>query len=271
MTTEAEVIRDLATVAALPATLDAGSLVHVVVPEGANSKIIDLEVYGDAPRRVRGIIKLVDVQSFIDYFQVHGEPEKTWIYTDVDHGRLTAVFDDDDGDGAGWRQHRAVLQLTHTAEWNHWAGRNSQYMGQQAFAEHIENGLAEIVQPTAAQILELAQSFQATTKAEFKSAKRLGNGEQSLIYTESMQASAGKNGEITIPEEIKLGIAPWRGVDRYEVTARFRYRLEEGNLKLAYQMVRPHEVLEAAFAQVEENVIGQTGGVTLAGTPADPR
>lgn len=270
MTTEAEVVRDLALQAAEVEQLEPGSLYHVNVPANGNQTVIDLERYGDAPRRITGIVVVADTESFLRYFDRHGNAD-TFIYSNVEQGQLTAAFNDDQAGKPGWRDHIVVLRLTPTAEWRHWSGSSGVLMGQQAFAEHIENGQREIVDPSAAAMLELAQCFEATSKAEFKSSRRIGNGERTLSYAETVDARAGKNGEIVIPDEFKLGIAPWRGVDRYEVTARFRYRIDNGTLKLAYHLDRPDEVLESAFGQIAEEIRQHTGASILAGVPGRSR
>lgn len=161
-----------------------------------------------------------------------------------------------------------MLVFRHTPAWKRWAAYDGRLLGQSDFAEHIEASLPDVRVPSGADLLELAQSFQANTSVRFESSRDLGSGERQLVYREQVEAGAGRAGNITIPKQFELGLAPYEGSGLYQVSARLRYRITEGRLHLGYVLDRPEDVLRAAFDDVLRQVQEQTERVALLGTPA---
>lgn len=222
------------------------------VPHGFRIETVDLEPFGARPARKRGKVTLHTGDAFAGYVNHHKISDATALYADVEARRIVAVLDDHiSGDtSAGWGEHRAVLALRHTPEWKAWADRNGRLMSQVQFAEHVEDNILDIVEPAGADLLELAQTFQATTKVAFKSSQRLSSGEQQLTYVEEVDAKAGAKGDIVIPAEFVLALAPFEGCDTYRVTARLRYRINGGELAIGYVLNRPEDVVRDAFDQI---------------------
>ena len=231
---------------------------------------VDLETFLPVPRRTRGTATVSDPESFASYFGRFDADVGTTVW--ADHGRdtITAVLNDDDPEGPKWRDHRVKLVLEFTDEWRHWTDGDRRLAGQEQFAEHIEDGAPEIRKPDAATMLEIAQSFHANRDVRFKSGTRVSSGEVQLTYEESIDAKAGRKGEIEIPETFELGIAPYRGTEPYKVTARLRYRIRDGELSIGYRLVRPVRVLEAAFKDVVEAVADRVDRQVHFGTPPQP-
>lgn len=278
------VVADLARRAVAPAqiTIIENRLAGVVV----DGKLItfELDKYADHPRRAEGRVSLNDPDSFIAYVNRHRDEAATTLWTDVNAGTVTAVFDDhakDAGD-PGFGRHRAILQLQNTPEWTHWIDGSGTPMSQQEFAEHIEDGTVSIFEPDAATMLELAQSFQAATSVDFKSGTRLSSGETQLRYEEKVDAQAGPSGSITIPNTIKLrlGVFVGGGLPReqeatdgdgqpalYELTARFFYRIGGGKLAMGYKLIRPDVARQLAFDDLTSTISEGVNLDVLAGTP----
>jgi len=100
-------------------------------------------------------------------------------------------------------------------------------------------------------MLELAQSFQATSGVQFESASKLSSGQRHFQYVESIEGKAGNRGQLDIPTEIKIQVQVWRGVAIVvPITARFRFRVERQGLRLAYVMDRVEDVLDAAWSSL---------------------
>jgi uncharacterized protein YfdQ (DUF2303 family) len=177
------------------------------------------------------------------------------------------VVNGHEAEAAGWSDHRATLRLRHTPEWKRWIERDGKIEGQTKFAEHIEDCLADIVEPEAAVMLELAQHFQAAVKVNFRSAKQLSDGQRQLVYEETVEAKAGQRGEIVIPGSFVVGVAPFEGSVGYKLNARLRYRLSDGQLLIGYVLDRPDKVIRAAFDDVLAEVETATGLQAFAGTP----
>lgn len=262
-----------------PFAVQAGDLYEVTTPAEAQRYIVDLEKFLPEPKRTRGTVYLHNQQSFAHFVNEHKVDPDTHLYADRYQFRFTAVFNDagvtlvegksSDEVVRGWGDHRAVLALKHTKEWERWAEHDGQLIGQEAFAEHIEDNLDEIVEPDAAYVLELAQTFYAHTGVEFRQAHTLASGERQFQYVETTQAGAGRQDQLTIPKEIVLGIAPFEGTQPYRLVARLRYRLAAGKLALGYKLTRPEDVEKTAFEDATAWIGEDTGIYSLLGSPPE--
>jgi uncharacterized protein YfdQ (DUF2303 family) len=230
-------------------------------------QIVDLEKYLDQPRRPTGTYGAHTVDSFIAYVEQHYSPAETTVWVSVGApSQIVAVLDDSSAEVNGWREHRAALVLEPSPAWARWAGADRRLLGQQEFAEHIEQGLLDIADPPAADMLEIAQSIEASMSASFRSGHRLQSGATALRFEETIDAKAGQTGELEIPKEITLMLAPFVGEDRREIAARFRYRIVGGALKIGYVLDRPEEILREAVEAIAEQ-LGEKFDRTYMGAP----
>lgn len=225
----------------------------------------DLEKYGDRPRRKTGSDVVTDAESFIAYLAKHGLPE-TELWANDRTSTIRAVINahmGTTGDGvedyAGWLDHQATLRLPFTKDWQEWVAGDGKYTPQREFAEFIEDHLPNFVEPGGADMLELAQNFQATTKVDFDSSQRIKSGETQLSYVENTTAAAGKKGALAIPDTFELALQVHERGPVYRVKARFRYRINGGNLHLAYRLDRIDDVRRHAFDQVSAQIATTTG------------
>jgi uncharacterized protein YfdQ (DUF2303 family) len=270
--TEARTIAVLAQAAVEPHDLEPGGLAGVMVPSGHRHEVLDLERFLPAPRRTRATVELHTAGSLAAYVLRHKDAATTTLYADRERNRVVAVLNDAAGGAPGWGDHRAALELKLTREWEHWAGADNRFMSQQEFAEHIEAGSVECVDPSAAEMLELAQSLEVHKDVTFRSAARLADGQRQFRYEEAQTARAGQQGDITIPAALQLAIIPFEGSSPSELSARFRYRLSgDGVLKLGYVLVRPHDVLREAFEEAVAAIERGTELVAFMGTPPPVR
>lgn len=199
--------------------------------------------------RAKGNRTVFDAASFVAYIDTQREDgAKVWV--DETTFAATAVLNDHGPDLPGWGDHRITLNVRRTDSWQAWAKFDGQLASQTQLAEHIEDNAPDVVQPAAAEMLEIAQSFQANTKVTFESSKFLAGGQRALEYREDTEARAGHKGSLEIPAEFALGLQPFIGSEVYRVTARFRYRIGEGQLRIGYKLNRPADVLRAAFGDV---------------------
>lgn len=275
--TEAEAVARVATHAARPTLLEEERHYAFVVPDGSKVETVLGPLERMSPERKRGTARLLDADSFAAYFLKHHEADQSDIYADPDPARPTVVGvlngfgerqDDADVDPTlGFGDHRVQLVFRHTPAWQRWIALNDKLVNQVQFALHLEASLPDIVTPEGAQLLELAQSFQAKTKVAFESAHDIGSGQRQLVYREETTASAGTRGDITIPREFVIGIAPYEGSPPYRLTARLRYQIREGQLSIGYALDRPEDVLRAAFDDVLARVQSETGRIALLGSP----
>lgn len=248
----------------VPHELDREGLYLMADP---HQQVVDLEQYAPRPYRPRGCTVVHDVRSLVAYVARHridegpttaegvGVPE---LWADIDSVTIAAVLNphDDVAEMAGWHDWTAQLTLRRTPEWKAWLEGDRSMTDQVHFAEHVEDHLDDIVAPPAADLLELARTFETKTDVAFRSAIVLESGDRQLTYQEATQAQAGKSGDITVPDRFTLGIAPFEGCDPYRVEARLRYRVREGRLAIGYQLVRPDLVERSAFNDAVAEVEG---------------
>jgi uncharacterized protein YfdQ (DUF2303 family) len=225
--------------AVAPKELNVTELYAVRGEDGA-LEVLDLERYRVQPDRARCTVRPGTVDALSAYVKRHGIEGHTSVWVAPDAGRIIAVIDEHGADAvaeARFRQHRAELELLVTPEWEFWLKRDGELMDQQAFAEHIEEGLDDIREPDGATMLEVAQSIHGTNKATFRSGYKLENGELKFGYDEDVNIRAGdpqKHGELAIPHELKLAVAPFIGEPAFELHRhRCLIRVATGEVALA--------------------------------------
>lgn len=258
------------------AALDAGMLLGevrriedvpvIVAPAGAT--VHSMEAHLRFPARPRGTMAARDQRSFTQYVLSRLERrDDTPIVGDKPrvYGTLspkpgfTAVFNDHDGEHAGWRDDRATFDCPLSREWVTWTGASGKQMTQEQFAQFIEDNLPDVAEPPAADMLEISRTLEAKKKVNFASGIRLSNGQNQLTYEEQIEGTAAK-GRIVVPEQFALGIAVFEGGDRYRVDARLRYRIADGGkMTMWFDLLRPHKVLEDALAFVWKSIEAELG------------
>lgn len=278
-TTEAAAVAELAQRAAVPEVLtpEVGECYAVQLPPGHILEIPDIEKHALTPFRPRGIYQPATVDALVAHVDRHFDAAHTTLWVHPDSGRIVALLNDHaafsgsgtaPGAGAGWRDHRSVLQLEQTDEWNFWIGKDGSLMPQGTFAQHFEDGIKELVDPAASVMLELAQSFQAAQNASFKQATRLRDGTVQVQWNETVDATAGKSGEIPIPDTFTLAIAPFLGEEPAALTARLRYRLNGGQLQLGYKLERPDDVVRDTLSKIADRLTEKFTHVFIGTPPA---
>jgi uncharacterized protein YfdQ (DUF2303 family) len=239
-----------------PKKLDPAVLSYVLVPEGA--KVQEFDRRNDPPVRIHSSAVFYDAGSFCRYVKTY-QDLGSHIFGDELKGAFLAILDYHAGSTTPrWGHHHALLQLRPTEAWKRWLPSTGKRMDQVTFATFLEDGLPDIAEPAGAVLLEIAKEFEVRRNVSFSSGVRLNNGQHQLEYQEQL-AETAKKGTVTVPETFVLGLAPWVGVELYRLQARLRYRLQDGKLSLWYDLVRPEEIVRAAFGDVRQFLKAQTG------------
>lgn len=210
------------------------------------------------PGRIRRQVVVNDATSLINYLAANTAEQAEGASVGFSHahgeGRLEVWADLDDRSviahldgGNGWRDHSATLALPHSREWDEWGEIDGKLLRQTAFAEFIEDHLSSIGAPDGGLLLDVCQTLTAKTKVDFRSSCLLSNGQRQFEFAETVDARAGQKGNLTVPTELTLVLRPFQGVDAVAVTARFRYRIDEGQLFLGVRLIESEKVLETAF------------------------
>jgi uncharacterized protein YfdQ (DUF2303 family) len=232
-----------------------------------SERLESLERLLPLPTCKRATVKLTDYQSFIAYVQAHKLPG-THIFAELtpSGGSFKAFIDYHDRNAtveeegrAHWGKHTVKLDLQYSPELTNWIGKNGKPMDQVTMANFLEENRLDIKAPDAATVIEIAHTFEATQGVNFKSAQRLQSGDRSLFYDVTTGAKAGQKGDLTIPEMIGLSMPIFTNDHEYEINAFFRYDISGGSLKLRYEMIRLHKVIELAIAETRNAIEQQTG------------
>jgi uncharacterized protein YfdQ (DUF2303 family) len=224
----------------------AEDVIRTVVPEGYESFVHDLREYKPTPRRKSGRYEFDRADSFIAYVNMHKVPLSTTVFARGES--FTAVLNAHGELDPGWEDHVACYRLVPTPAWVAWRKADQEWMEQEAFAEFLEDRIPDIVEPAGAVLMEIATHLRVKSGLNFQSSVKLANGAVQLTYEESIEASAGKKGDMAIPESLKLMIVPYEGVERQGLTARFRWRIANGKARF-------HYALGAACREVTEAVL----------------
>lgn len=260
------IMKALATASIEPVNVDGHH--YVMVPADYCAKDITnlVEQAQPTPNRKRGTVQLKDIASLIAYGKDQNVFSSGYIYANHEKRNVIAVFNDHRAAiSAGWRDHRAEFKAEFTPEFDKWQRKNGVQMTQTEFAEFIEDNFADITEPAAQVLLEMATTIQAKTDINFSSAKRLQNGQVQLQYTEVIDARAGANGALEIPKEFALGLRIFKNGEGYKLKARLKYRLNSGAIKFWYELDRPERAIEAAFEGYVDTLREQSGYEVLLG------
>lgn len=214
------------------------------------------------PTRTKQCVSVTTAASFIEYFNRFAD-DNSVIFCDLDAAKFVGVIDYHSEERAAWCDHTIDFACKKTKERCAWERRSGEKMGQTQFALFIEENLEEIIHPIGAEMLEIATSLRAKTQLSFKKAIRLDNGQNELQYVEEINGTAGVSGKLRIPETIKLGMRVFDGGVGYEMDARFRYRIHEGQLTMWYDLVRPHKTHDAAVNDIFDLIRQQAKCLTM--------
>lgn len=229
---------------------------HIIVPAGWNYTDLTEQVRmaQDAPHRAKGNVLLGDMPSFVLFCKQQrggGLWPSARVYASVKHRSLSCVFNDHGPSRPGWRDFSASYTVALSREFSKWIGQNGKPLDQAAFAEFVEENHADIVEPSGDMLMRIAMTLQAKTDVEFRSSKRLDNGQVQLTYVETIDARAG-DGSLEIPREFAIGVRLFENGEGYKVKARLKYRLHSSTVKFWFELDRPEKAIEDAFAKYIE-------------------
>ena len=254
--TDAEVYREDAVALAQPHYVESGGA-FALIPEGY--KLEDIEQYLPVPARARGFIFAETPDAFVSYYNRFCDEAASLAFASSGRFHVKGILDwhrpdDDTVSGTpGFGQHCVIYDAPRSAEWQTWTGLNGEMMNQTAFAQFIEENVKDIREPDGADVLEVSRELEVTKKVNFTSATRLSDGQRTFGYSEDVEGSA-RRGQMKIPTEFKLGIPVFVDGALYEVTARLRYRIDSGQLRLWFDLLRPDEVARDAFATIVDEI-----------------
>jgi len=240
-----------------PVELKPGKVYALMTSDGP--ELTDTDSWTDRPRHTARCPIFGDAGSLVTYLNQRGWPHELAdavgceeLFADLNDLSVTAVLD-----GAeGWGRDRAALRLKASPEWRAWSEASGRMVRQGDLADFIEDQLSTVAVPDGATLLEIVQSLTGTRKASWTSADWLANGQRALSWVEETEAKAGRKGRLVIPETFTLALRPFMGSATWQVIARLRYQIREGELRIGFKLQEPERVVEAAFGEVVNQIAG---------------
>ena len=242
-----------------------GNGVFATIPDGY--RIEDLERYCPRPIRARDTILCETPEAFVSYYNRFKCEDVSMAFSSTNAFLVKGIIDWHSVDGPGFGDHTVVYSAPRSQEWDVWMGKNEEPMSQADFSQFVEDNVKDIRVPAGADVLEVARQLEVKKSVEFASALRLSDGQREFTYNEEVNGTTHR-GQMKVPEEFKLGIPVFLGGDHYEVTARLRYRIDHGKLRIWYNLLNPHLIEQDAFSGVVGKIAEGIGAEVLMGMPA---
>lgn len=227
------------------------------------------------PLRKKGQLHIHEVDSFIAFAKKQGSLAVTNIYLDVDYSNqkilATAVFNDD-GDEAGWKDHRAVFTPRLGEEWRRWNEKDGMKFDQAALAHFLETNISDITTPpdsklpSGSDVLTFVSRLEEIRTVKYGSGVNLQNGMVQIEFTE--EGDSATKGKLELFKEFAIGIRPFFGGSAYEVRAFLRYRIDRnsGGIVFWYELQRADRVLEDASKELIDKIKTSTGFPVIYGS-----
>ncbi len=223
---------------------------YAVVPEGYN--ITDVSHLLPPPNRPKQRVALLSIESFSEYvWKFKGEHAA--VFANEAQVSYEAVLDYHAPVGRGTCDHVATFKCQHSPQWLAWINQNGKLVKQGEFARHIENNLLDICEPSSADMMQVALSLDVKKNVKFQSDIRLSNGQHQFRYEEEIRGTV-RALDIEVPETFRLFIPVFDDEGAYEIAARLRYRLQEGELLMGYELVRHQQVLRDATKAITKKI-----------------
>lgn len=246
--TAAEIIRDLK---AVTVTEIAGVPAVITPPGFLLTKYPELMA---RPQRIERMVTAHDISGFNDYVN-RFKSESTAVFAALlPKPRLHGALDYHHPSAPSHCKHNVVCDMAHSEEWTRWMKADRQGMAQKQFGLFLEDNLKDVVEPTGADLLNIALNFASMRAVEFKSSQRLADGTAQIHYIEEEKSTSVK-----LPERIAIGIPVFRGEGPYKLAARLKYSLKGAEFGIWYELDRPDQVLDTAYGDVIAKVAAATG------------
>jgi uncharacterized protein YfdQ (DUF2303 family) len=266
-----ELIQGTAIAGIGPQAVPKGNVPYVLVPSGYTAKPMPELVYNEhsaTPERIKQSVTVLDTASFINYHGLFADPNSR-VFADEAGLKIVGVLDyHAAGEGSPrWGSHKVTLALRQSEEWKVWLGQNNRAMTQQQFAEYLEQNSIDVIKPSPANMMEIANDLQATTEVEFAAGNRQQDGQVRFKYVETTKTTTGA-GKLDVPERFTISIPPFVGSDPVPMDALLRFRVKEGKLTFHFTLVRPEAVLRTAFQEAVAIICMELKITVIAGSVA---
>lgn len=243
-----------------PKTMD-----DAILLAGEASQVINLTQYMERPASTEQVVRFDDLRGFVQYVNEFKSPATACF---VGSGQITVVFDYHTESSPDWLRHKAIYMYDQSERWRLWLSKNNQWLSQRDFADFLDSGLNEIIDPDQSEILNMVKNFRATINYEVDF-EESSNG-TSFNFKKVTKAGNTKKDSVIIPEIIKLNLQPFNGlsvmnssltedkkIPAYEFRAKINYCLYEDRaseqevLKFKVQILHIESAMEEALESIK--------------------
>lgn len=221
------------------------------------------------PDRIEQSVILHDADGFVAYVntfksahtRLFAEPG---FLSETKQARIIALLDyHAPGSKGDLCTHVAAFTLRYSEQWKRWHAACREALTQEAFADFVEENMADIREPSAASLLDVINNFKAVRKVAYSSVKARVSGSFTIGHEDATEMQ----GQVTLPEKFKLGIPVFFRGTLFGVGVWLRYRVGgQGGVKFQLQLDRPDVIEDEAFSHIVARVgsaEGEFGGVGI--------
>lgn len=235
-------------------------IVHVALPP--EWEVREIRPQNLNLSHIRQQVQVYDETSFIAYLkEFQGATTRVFGFPGFMSSSkmpvIKAVIDYHGKDVPDRCDHQVTFAPRYSDYWSRWIKRAcTAPLTQTEFAELIEENRLDVVDPTAARLIDLINNFKASKKGEFTSILRQSNGDITLVHDEKTEQQ-GSSGPV--PETMKLGIPVFFNGPRYEVPLWIRFRVGNGAVKFHLKAEMADRIEADAFNDIAKNITEKTG------------
>lgn len=256
-----------------------------------------LDEYLERPERKRGTSHHHTLDSFVAHVARFKQPNNLdqsvlfgWLGDpdDENHGspELCCVYDyhEPGSARAGWGDYRAVYTFPLSDEWRAWTQVAGVVLGQDAFAEFLEDRIADVSGPgavgdgarhlaerleteiaTPAQLMALSRGLTVNVGRRVTNAQALSSGEAQIAFTEEHSDTSGQ--PLRVPAAFEIAIPVFEDGGAWQLPVRLRYRVNGGSISWRLQPYRMAETLRGVMRIACEQAASETGLPLYWGAP----
>jgi len=218
------------------------------------------------PAFIDQLVNIDHASSLVDYVNRFKTGE-TVIFADTDELEIHAIIDYHKADSAaaGLVEHRAVLKLSHSAEWETWQAINKRMYDQKAFAKLIDINSEDVISPAGAALLEQVMDLEMTSTVTVQ---------RKLMQSGSSRGEGGVARKVdgtVLPAFFLLSIPVFTGEMPVELRAQTLDNLDAntGKISLGLELVRTRIVIEKEVARIANAIAVETAVPVIMGSLAD--
>ena len=263
-------------------TVDLLNLPHVLLPTGMSLqlltetvKLADQREERDKPRRLKGTATLGDEASFIEHINRFKDASSVIFQGET---ALLAVFNynsaaagvDDRNTCARFGDHRADFVPKVSDEWKAWVDGQKKPLGQEAFADFIDEHLADIAPstddrkvPSAGDLATMALQLKASSDDTLESSLNRTTGETSVVFKKELKVQ----GNTVIPPEFDIQIPIFTGGPLQRITCKLRFRKGDEGALFFWAVPGATQIKVKAQLAIGERVKAATSLPVLSGKP----